>query len=223
MALATSQLKDKKERTDFARAELRATLATLPSRFQMCFDPRYTARTAWAARSHTKLTHQAHTRTHTHACMAAASHRLEVRTIAVDECRVMDSAQAPLWVEAVNHDPLGKVTLQPPRQRVAFTAVLLLWGVATGENIPVIFKAGDDLRQDLMTLELMRTMDDVSSTLARECVCVGAPLTRAAPPPHAPPPAPPRPPLHRCSCGNTMDWTCTCCPMAALVLGTRLA
>lgn len=127
--------------------------------------------------------------------MAAASHRLEVRTIAVDECRVMDSAQAPLWVEAVNHDPLGKVILPPPRQSVALTAVLLLWGVAAGENIPVIFKAGDDLRQDLMTLELMRTMDDVSLTLARECVCAGVPLTRTAPPPPLPPP--PRPPLHR--------------------------
>jgi phosphatidylinositol-4,5-bisphosphate 3-kinase len=59
--------------------------------------------------------------------------------ILVEKCRSMDSAKAPLWVVFTNADPLG----QP---------------------INVIFKCGDDLRQDLLTLQMLGIMDDVRRT-----------------------------------------------------------
>ena len=56
--------------------------------------------------------------------------------ILVEKCRSMDSAKAPLWIVFTNADPLG----QP---------------------INVIFKCGDDLRQDLLTLQMLGIMDEV--------------------------------------------------------------
>jgi hypothetical protein len=64
------------------------------------------------------------------------SSRLACRRIVVEECKVMDSKMAPLWVSFENLDP-------------------------DGEKILVIFKAGDDLRQDLMTLQMIRIMDQI--------------------------------------------------------------
>lgn len=53
------------------------------------------------------------------------------------ECRkVFDSAQKPLWLKCKNYDP-------------------------DGEEANVMFKCGDDLRQDMLTLQLIRIMDQL--------------------------------------------------------------
>tara|TARA_B100000795_G_scaffold268672_1_gene256145 strand:+ start:7332 stop:8351 length:1020 start_codon:yes stop_codon:yes gene_type:complete len=54
--------------------------------------------------------------------------------VKVDKCRVMSSAKLPLWLVFENSDPLG-------------------------DDVMVMFKAGDDLRQDTMVLQLIRNMD----------------------------------------------------------------
>ena len=54
--------------------------------------------------------------------------------ILIDRCKVMDSKQAPLWIEFANAD-------------------------SHGSNIKVMFKVGDDLRQDQMTLQFLELLD----------------------------------------------------------------
>jgi phosphatidylinositol kinase/protein kinase (PI-3 family) len=54
-----------------------------------------------------------------------------------EKCRCMDSAKAPLWLVFENEDPHG-------------------------DPIYVIFKSGDDLRQDILTLQMLHIMDRVS-------------------------------------------------------------
>ena len=53
-----------------------------------------------------------------------------------EKCRTMDSKKVPLWLGFENADD-------------------------DGERFTVMFKAGDDLRQDLLTLQLMRIMDNI--------------------------------------------------------------
>jgi len=62
------------------------------------------------------------------------SPRLECKGIKAPKCKVMDSAKRPLWLVFVNADE-------------------------SGDDILVIFKAGDDLRQDLLTLQIIKIMD----------------------------------------------------------------
>ena len=60
--------------------------------------------------------------------------RIEVRGIKTKKCKVMDSKKLPLWIVFENADPNGK-------------------------DFYTIFKSGDDLRQDQITLQLLRIMD----------------------------------------------------------------
>eukprot|EP00002_Diphylleia_rotans_P030489 TRINITY_DN6269_c0_g1_i6.p1 TRINITY_DN6269_c0_g1~~TRINITY_DN6269_c0_g1_i6.p1 ORF type:complete len:1325 (+),score=245.59 TRINITY_DN6269_c0_g1_i6:73-4047(+) len=57
-----------------------------------------------------------------------------ISEIIVRRCRIMDSAKAPLWLVMKNHDPQGS-------------------------NILVIYKLGDDLRQDVLTIQMLQVMD----------------------------------------------------------------
>ena len=60
--------------------------------------------------------------------------RMRVGKLVVDKCKVMDSAKLPLWL-----------TFEHPE--------------SPGELLRIIFKAGDDIRQDMLTLQLVRAMD----------------------------------------------------------------
>jgi hypothetical protein len=59
-----------------------------------------------------------------------------VTAVVPDRCRYMDSAKKPLWIELTNVDP-------------------------SGEAILVIFKDGDDVRQDQLVLQMFKLMQEV--------------------------------------------------------------
>ncbi|OQR87150.1 phosphatidylinositol kinase [Achlya hypogyna] len=84
--------------------------------------------------------------------------RVEVRRIVVKKAKIMSSAKLPLWLEFENAEE-------------------------GGDPVIIIFKAGDDVRQDCLTLQLIRLMDemwrDEGKDLAMEpykCVSTG-PMT----------------------------------------------
>ena len=59
-----------------------------------------------------------------------------VTTLKIEKCRYMSSKMAPLWLVFNNADP-------------------------EGEEIKFLFKSGDDLRQDILTLQLLQVMDKI--------------------------------------------------------------
>ena len=60
----------------------------------------------------------------------------------VSKCRVMDSAKKPLWLVWLNPDPLADK-------------------LKGHERNAIIFKNGDDLRQDMLTLQVITIMDSI--------------------------------------------------------------
>ena len=61
-------------------------------------------------------------------------------SLLAENCRIMDSAKRPLWLVWKNPDPFANLA-QP--------------------LYSVIFKNGDDLRQDMLTLQVIRIMDSI--------------------------------------------------------------
>eukprot|EP01083_Nonionella_stella_P198464 728622_1 len=65
--------------------------------------------------------------------------RWKCNQFVLDECKTMDSAQMPLWLSCRNID----------------------CDAARKGNTQIIFKTGDDLRQDILTLQILRVMDKI--------------------------------------------------------------
>ena len=62
--------------------------------------------------------------------------KISLKSIVPEKCKVMSSKKLPLWLVFENSDPHG-------------------------ERYMALFKEGDDLRQDMMTLQMLRIMDKI--------------------------------------------------------------
>jgi hypothetical protein len=73
-----------------------------------------------------------------------------------DKCRVMNSKKLPLWLvfNGVAADSGGRASMLPAPAGGAGAPP-----AAAQRNISVLFKAGDDLRQDQLTLQILGVMD----------------------------------------------------------------
>ena len=69
-------------------------------------------------------------------CTIPVDSSMEVSAPKTDKCKVMDSKKMPLWLTMINSE-------------------------ASSGFIPIIFKIGDDLRQDILTLQMIRVMDTI--------------------------------------------------------------
>eukprot|EP00485_Elphidium_margaritaceum_P017531 CAMPEP_0202732442 /NCGR_PEP_ID=MMETSP1385-20130828/187659_1 /ASSEMBLY_ACC=CAM_ASM_000861 /TAXON_ID=933848 /ORGANISM="Elphidium margaritaceum" /LENGTH=1525 /DNA_ID=CAMNT_0049398755 /DNA_START=6 /DNA_END=4583 /DNA_ORIENTATION=+ len=63
----------------------------------------------------------------------------------VDECKLMSSAQLPMWLVVRNANAPPPPSSPP----------------SSSQHICFLFKAGDDLRQDILTLQVLRTLDRI--------------------------------------------------------------
>lgn len=77
--------------------------------------------------------------------------------IDIEECRVMDSKKKPLWL-VFNAIDYCDVQNSKGGDEVSDTGKLAHF------KFPVLFKAGDDLRQDQLTLQLLSIMDSIWKT-----------------------------------------------------------
>lgn len=67
---------------------------------------------------------------------------LKAGTLVIEKCKVMASKKKPLWLEFKCADPT----------------------VLSNETIGIIFKHGDDLRQDMLILQILRIMESIWET-----------------------------------------------------------
>ena len=66
----------------------------------------------------------------------ALDSRIQVKDFYHDKCKILDSKKLPLWLNMMNSQ-------------------------SDAPNILLIYKTGDDLRQDLLTIQLIRIMDKI--------------------------------------------------------------